>query len=61
MEVLAEGVETEEQLEFLKLNDCDYFQGYLGSKPVTAKQCSELLTRQRSVNDKSNAEFFNIS
>jgi len=43
MEVLAEGVETEEQLEFLMRHDCEYFQGYLGSKPVPAEQCTELL------------------
>lgn len=62
MEVLAEGVETEEQLEFLKLNDCDYFQGYLGSKPVNSKQCSELLDRQkRSANDETSTEFSHIS
>ena len=32
--VLAEGVETAEQLEFLKIIGCDYYQGYLFSKPV---------------------------
>ncbi|HZW24322.1 MAG TPA: EAL domain-containing protein, partial [Gallionella sp.] len=34
LEVIAEGVESEEQLEILKKNGCQAFQGYLFSKPV---------------------------
>ncbi|HDZ8195955.1 TPA: EAL domain-containing protein, partial [Enterobacter kobei] len=34
MEVTAEGVETSEQLAFLKKNKCDEVQGYLLGKPV---------------------------
>ncbi len=34
--VIAEGVETEDQLEFLKLNECDMAQGYYFSMPVSA-------------------------
>ncbi|BBI99101.1 GGDEF domain-containing protein [Ferrigenium kumadai] len=34
MEVIAEGVETEAQLDFLKRNGCLAYQGYLFSKPV---------------------------
>jgi EAL domain-containing protein (putative c-di-GMP-specific phosphodiesterase class I) len=33
MEVVAEGVETKAQLEFLLRNKCDFAQGYLFSKP----------------------------
>lgn len=32
--VIAEGVETEQQKEFLKINHCDTAQGYLFSKPI---------------------------
>ena len=34
MEVVAEGVETREQFEFLIEHDCEYAQGYLFSKPL---------------------------
>ncbi|MGE0623032.1 MAG: EAL domain-containing protein, partial [Pseudomonadales bacterium] len=34
MEVVAEGVETREQYEFLMEHDCEYAQGYLFSKPL---------------------------
>jgi len=37
MEVIAEGVETPEQLEYLKTLGCDYGQGYFFSKPVDAE------------------------
>ena len=49
MEVLAEGVETKEQLEFLALHDCDYFQGYYGSKPLPPEACFRLLMNQQQV------------
>jgi EAL domain-containing protein (putative c-di-GMP-specific phosphodiesterase class I) len=35
--VIAEGVETEEQLTFLRLLRCDQMQGYLLSRPLTAE------------------------
>lgn len=34
MHVIGEGVETQEQLDFLHLNDCDGVQGYLFSRPL---------------------------
>jgi EAL domain-containing protein (putative c-di-GMP-specific phosphodiesterase class I) len=43
LKVLAEGVETEAQLEFLRANGCDELQGYLISKPVSAWQMTKLL------------------
>lgn len=48
LEVVAEGVETEEQLECLKQFKCDEWQGYLFSRPVSADQFSRLLTDNMS-------------
>jgi EAL domain-containing protein (putative c-di-GMP-specific phosphodiesterase class I) len=36
LEVVAEGVETNEQLKYLNMRHCDYAQGYLISRPVPA-------------------------
>lgn len=36
LEVVLEGVETEEQLDFLRGYDCDYVQGYVFSRPLPA-------------------------
>ena len=36
MDVMAEGVETEEQLGILQQYNCDYLQGYLFNKPLAA-------------------------
>ena len=41
--VIAEGIETDEQLHFLKENDCKIGQGYLFSKPISAEQMDEYL------------------
>lgn len=41
--VVAEGVETLEQLNFLRQADCDEVQGYYISRPVPAEQMAELL------------------
>lgn len=43
MQVVAEGVETIEQLEFLQQHDSDLMQGYLISKPVPAEQVIEIV------------------
>ena len=59
--VLAEGVETEAQVQFLKLHGCDEMQGFLISKPLPAEQVADFLLGrmppQRSVpeNDDSHA------
>lgn len=46
MKVVAEGVETKEQLDFLKNYGCDYIQGYYFSKPLPQKEFEELLEKQ---------------
>ena len=45
MSVIAEGVETREQLRFLRDNGCDAYQGFLYSRPLPAPDFQKLLAR----------------
>jgi diguanylate cyclase (GGDEF)-like protein/PAS domain S-box-containing protein len=45
--VIAEGVETAEQLAFLRVHQCDGGQGFLFSPPLTAKAFGALLEKQK--------------
>jgi len=45
LNVIAEGVETEEQASFLKTRSCDITQGYLYSKPIPADEMRVLLDK----------------
>lgn len=45
LELVAEGVETQEQLEYLREQGCESYQGYYFSKPVPASQCEVFLSR----------------
>lgn len=45
MQVVAEGVETEAQLQFLRRHGCDQVQGYLTGRPVPAQEFQALLER----------------
>lgn len=45
LNVVAEGVETREQLEFLRALNCDKWQGYLFSKPLPAAAFESLLNK----------------
>lgn len=44
IEVIAEGVETEEQFQFLKDHGCPLFQGYHFGKPMPEKEFEQALT-----------------
>ena len=49
MRVIAEGVETDAQLEFLTANHCDEIQGFHFSRPVDPDALADLLRRQEAV------------
>jgi diguanylate cyclase (GGDEF)-like protein/PAS domain S-box-containing protein len=49
MTVIAEGVETKEQLQYLSALECDVVQGFLFSKALSTKAFEELLIEQRRV------------
>ncbi len=46
LKVVAEGVETPEQLAFLKAQGCDEIQGYWLSRPLTADACLDFLNQR---------------
>lgn len=50
LDVIAEGVETEEQRAFLERHGCDDYQGYLFSKPVPIEAFEDLLKSMTSEN-----------
>ena len=50
MKVIAEGVETEAQLDFLLSNRCDEMQGYYYSKPLPVEAYTALLAEGRLLN-----------
>ena len=43
LEVISEGVETEEQLKTLKEIKCDYIQGFLWGRPMPPEEAAKLL------------------
>ena len=46
LEVVAEGVETDEQLDFLRAKGCKIFQGYYFSRPQPVEDFTELLGKR---------------
>ncbi len=47
LKVVAEGVETEEQMNFLRQRNCDEIQGYYFSRPIPEEAFTELLREGR--------------
>lgn len=48
--VLAEGVETEEQMQYLRRNGCDEIQGYYFSRPLPAEEIARMLKDGTTMN-----------
>jgi EAL domain-containing protein (putative c-di-GMP-specific phosphodiesterase class I) len=47
LDVVAEGVETQAQLDFLRSNNCDEGQGYLFSRPLSLGQLHQFMQETR--------------
>lgn len=47
MKTVAEGIETDEQVEFLRTTDCDLIQGYYYSKPISADEFERYMSRNK--------------
>jgi len=45
MQIIAEGVETEQQYIYLKALECDHVQGYYFAKPLTQQEATDLLIK----------------
>jgi len=50
LEVIAEGFETQKQLDFIKAHACNAYQGYLIGKPM-AIECCELMLDQKAMSE----------
>jgi diguanylate cyclase (GGDEF)-like protein/PAS domain S-box-containing protein len=57
MEVVAEGVETKQQLDYLRRLDCDVIQGYLISRPLPVAEINRFMLRGRQVLDVAHINF----
>ena len=47
LNVVAEGVETQEQVDCLRMLDCEEIQGYFFSRPLSSEDATQLLQRMR--------------
>jgi len=55
--VVAEGVETDDQIKFLSAHGCDEIQGYVFSKPVSAEDCGRMLREGNKLRTSSTHEY----
>lgn len=51
LQIIAEGVETQQQKDFLERNDCHNYQGYLFSRPLTIEKFESLIRTSDSSRD----------
>ncbi|MEO7557910.1 MAG: EAL domain-containing protein, partial [Gammaproteobacteria bacterium] len=54
--VIAEGVETEEQLAFLHEQGCNGMQGYLFSRPLPGDEITRILRERKTLTSMNNRE-----
>jgi len=47
LRTVAEGVETQEQLDFIRNTGCEYYQGYLKSKPLQYRELEQFLAQEQ--------------
>jgi EAL domain-containing protein (putative c-di-GMP-specific phosphodiesterase class I) len=47
LNVIAEGVETPQQQQFLLANGCHHYQGYLFSEPLALAEFEQLVSRSK--------------
>jgi len=60
LQVIAEGVETSEQLDYLKALKCQYGQGYLFSQPCDREQATRFLAAWSEIDHDRKLEFANL-
>ncbi len=61
LRIVAEGIETTDQLEFVTALGCDEVQGYYYTKPLTIKELEDYLVNHQNSNLSSNKEAININ